>query len=816
MAPASTLVVTCSLLIAPVDSPRSIPLLQLAAHAGIESPSVTDSMEGALYALQLLAEDNAAAFEEYADAMNSPLERIIPRLVQLLAALPPASPHRRATAKALDFFAGVAPVPLDMCMPSYLAALSSASGDPSADIRVAVIHSFGTLANRSLVTIEDALPSIVEYMLTASADTRAENEPVTLAALEFWDVLAESIGSAIPDDEDGCDYGDEDDDDDERGANGGHGGYATAAGSARRGADALATLPPTDPRSKLAPYMDRLVAMLLTRMVYTSDQLAALPVVDVADASVPDKPSDVLAIIFRPEQGVDSAYALGGAVPLAEGDEEDPGGDGSDPNADVKQWNVRNAAAAALESLGLVFGDALLPTLLPQLQVRLAATGDAGDAWLHREAAVLAIALLWRGCSHGLGAQMPSLFPYLLATLADTRPLLRDSTCYALGCVVDWICEAEAEHPGGAAGPSPMHQLIAAFVPRLLDHNKKAQTAAIVAIGEIVENAREHVEPYVGTLVAAFLEGFKQYQLKSRVYLYDTIQSTCVALSGGGPEVAAALAHLLPILAERAVSLPLDDPELACVIDVVADLAPIVQARIAPVAGHLLAKCITMAERDIVSELAAAASSAGRASGASAPAGGTRGEVARAALHCVSGVIEAVGDAIADLIAATNLVDILFMCAQPTLNEYPKVQQAGILLVGDMAIYAARVIAPHVASFMPLLIASMIPRPLNVNVCNNALWATAELLRTLAVSVLPFGQQVFDRAAAILAVYANAPGLLENAAVLVGRLASANPQLVAPRLLTVTGAVDAESASGRLPFLGDWAMAVSRVRFVSI
>ena len=63
----------------------------------------------------------------------------------------------------------------------------------------------------------------------------------------------------------------------------------------------------------------------------------------------------------------------GGGGAAGEGDGGDAGGDDDDEVA--SRWNLRRCSAAALDRLSLVYGDELLPLLLPIVEQRLQVGG---------------------------------------------------------------------------------------------------------------------------------------------------------------------------------------------------------------------------------------------------------------------------------------------------------------------------------------------------------------------------------------------------------------------------------------------------------
>lgn len=66
----------------------------------------------------------------------------------------------------------------------------------------------------------------------------------------------------------------------------------------------------------------------------------------------------------------------GGGGGEGEGGEGDAGGDDDDEVA--SRWNLRRCSAAALDRLSLVYGDELLPLLLPIVEQRLQVVGELG------------------------------------------------------------------------------------------------------------------------------------------------------------------------------------------------------------------------------------------------------------------------------------------------------------------------------------------------------------------------------------------------------------------------------------------------------
>lgn len=95
--------------------------------------------------------------------------------------------------------------------------------------------------------------------------------------------------------------------------------------------------------------------------------------------------------------------------------------DSADDFDEPQDWNIRKCSAASLDTLSMVFRDALLPVLLPVLQD----TFQPNRPWqglnhsickrylLVLESGVLAIGAVSSGCLTGLVPHLPNLFTFL-------------------------------------------------------------------------------------------------------------------------------------------------------------------------------------------------------------------------------------------------------------------------------------------------------------------------------------------------------------------------------------------------------------------
>ncbi|GJP69466.1 hypothetical protein CLOP_g479, partial [Closterium sp. NIES-67] len=138
-------------------------------------------------------------------------------------------------------------------------------------------------------------------------------------------------------------------------------------------------------------------------------------------------------------------------------------------------------SAAGLDILSHVFGDALLPILMPLIQTNLADRSEA--KWKEREASVLAVGAVGEGCIDGLLPALPQMIAHLLPLLEDPHPLVRSITCWTLSRYSKWIARA-VDKP---EGQQQFDAVLTGFLARILDNNKRVQEAACSAFATLEE-----------------------------------------------------------------------------------------------------------------------------------------------------------------------------------------------------------------------------------------------------------------------------------------------------------------------------------------
>ena len=251
----------------------------------------------------------------------------------------------------------------------------------------------------------------------------------------------------------------------------------------------------------ILPHLERVVPVLVRGMRYTEEELASLAGTGGEDGLVPDREEDIKPRFHRSRGGIADPSPTEGS------DSED---DGSNGGEEASQWSIRKCSAAALDLLATVMPDQLLPVLLPQLKEVLFHT-----EWEVRESGVLALGAVAGGCLQGLSQHLPDLVPLLVASLADTRALVRAITCWTLSRLSQWICQQEVYQ---YLGP-----LISELLKRVLDGNKKVQEAACSALATLEEHATSSLVPFIPFILETLVAAFAKYQQKNLLILYDAV-----------------------------------------------------------------------------------------------------------------------------------------------------------------------------------------------------------------------------------------------------------------------------------------------------
>ncbi|KAI5647783.1 hypothetical protein M9H77_33788 [Catharanthus roseus] len=227
------------------------------------------------------------------------------------------------------------------------------------------------------------------------------------------------------------------------------------------------------PPENLKDFLPRLLPVLLSNMAYADDDESLIEAEE--DGSVPDRDQDL-----KPRFHASRFH----------GSED---GEDDDDDDTVNSWNLRKCSAAALDIFSNVFGDEILPTLMPIIQQKLRASDDA--SWKEREAAVLAIGAIAEGCFNGL-------YPHL------------------------------SENTDNQEGHEKFSKVLIGLLRRILDDNKRVQEAACSAFATLEEEAAEELTPLLDIILQHLMCAFGKYQRRNLRIVYDAIGTLADAVGG--------------------------------------------------------------------------------------------------------------------------------------------------------------------------------------------------------------------------------------------------------------------------------------------
>ncbi|XP_024516729.1 transportin-1 isoform X2 [Selaginella moellendorffii] len=497
------------------------------------------------------------------------------------------------------------------------------------------------------------------------------------------------------------------------------------------------------PLELLRDALPRLIGVLLTNMIYADDDEALLDSQD--DESVPDS-----------EQNLKPRFHQS----RVHGNETD---DDEDTDEIISSWNLRKCSAAGLDTLSTLFGDDILPLLMPLVEARLSNSSD--DKWKDREAAVLALGAVAQGCINGLLPHLPQMIAFLTPLLEDKHPLVRGITCWTLSRYSKWIVQAASE----TNGLQQFDSVLTGLLRQVIGTNKQVQEAACSAFATLEEEAAEEVilQHHLEVILQHLMFAFSKYQRRNLRILYDAIGTLADAV-GGDLNEPKYLNILMPPLIAKWQQLADNDKDLFPLLECFTSIAQALGSGFAQYAEPIFARCIRVIRTQEVAK-----ADPGRA--------GVQydKEFIVCSLDLLSGLAEGLGSNMESLVVRSDLRDLLFYCCG---DEAPEVRQSALALLGDLAKACAGHLQPRMGDFLSLA-ARQLQDVEHVSVSNNACWAIGEIAIKVGKEIAPIVMGVISCLVPILSSVENVnKSMLENSAITLGRLGWVCPELVAPHI----------------------------------
>ncbi|KAJ4829550.1 Transportin-1 [Turnera subulata] len=497
------------------------------------------------------------------------------------------------------------------------------------------------------------------------------------------------------------------------------------------------------PPENLREFLPRLIPILLSNMVYAEDDESLVDAEE--DESLPDRDQDLKPRFHSSRfHGSDSV----------EDDDDDI----------VNVWNLRKCSAAALDILSTVFGDEILPTLMPVIQTKLSTSGD--DSWKEREAAVLALGAVGEGCINGLYPHLPQIVDFLIPLLDDKFPLIRSISCWTLSRFSKYI----VQESGHQRGYEQFDKVLMGLLRRILDTNKRVQEAACSAFATLEEEAAEELAPRLEIILQHLMCAFGKYQRRNLRIVYDAIGTLADAV-GAELNQPTYLEILMPPLIGKWQQLSNSDKDLFPLLECFTSIAQALGSGFTQFAEPVFQRCITIIQTQQMAKVDPAA--------AGVP---YDKEFIVCSLDLLSGLAEGLGSGIESLVSKSSLRDLLLQCCTDDASD---VRQSAFALLGDLARVCAIHLHPRLAEYLDAAAKQLNTPKLKetVSVANNACWAIGELAIKVRQEISPIVMTVISCLVPILKHPEELnKSLIENSAITLGRLAWVCPELVSPHM----------------------------------
>lgn len=413
------------------------------------------------------------------------------------------------------------------------------------------------------------------------------------------------------------------------------------------------------PPQNLVEFLPRLIPVLLSNMMYTDDDESLVEAEE--DESVPDRDQDLKPRFH--------SSRLHGSDDVEDDDDV------------VNVWNLRKCSAAALDILSNVFGNDILPTLMPLIQANLQASGD--ESWKQREAAVLAIGAVAEGCINGLHPHLSEMVAFLIPLLDDKYPLIRSITCWTLSRFSGFIVQGI----GHQQGKEQFEKVLMGLLKRILDTNKRVQEAACSAFATLEEEASEELVPRLETILQHLMCAFGKYQKKNLRIVYDAIGTLADAV-GGELNQPRLLEILMPPLIAKWQQLSNFDRDIFPLLECFTSIAQALGPGFSQFAEPVFQRCINIIQTQQMAKV----------NPASAGVQYDR-EFVVCSLDLLSGLVEGLGSGIESLVSQSILRDLLLQCC---VDDAHDVRQSAFALLGDLARVCPVHLHPSLSQFLDI------------------------------------------------------------------------------------------------------------------
>lgn len=679
------------------------------------------AQEAAMAALFKVCEDNRKVLDRDYQGQR-PLDVIIPKLLEFTSR---ESPRVRSLAlTSIHVFLPYQPQALMNSLDLFLSQLFNLAADRDTEVRKMVCQSFSQLVEFAPEKLVPHMEGLVSYIIMQQQNQ--EDPELALDAAEFW----------------------------------------IAAGEQDRLQQAL------------APFMPKIIPVLLQNMVYEEDDVIRL-MGDEDDAEAEDRAEDL-----KPQFAKSKAARLdtskqgdqaNGAQQQPQEEEEDELSEGEiDEDSEFgdpeDEWTLRKCSAAALDVFSNVYHNPIFEIILPYLKETL-----RHEQWPNREAAVLTLGAVADGCMDAVTPHLPELVPYLISLLNDAQPVVRQITCWCLGRYSEWA--SHLQDPSQKA--QFFEPMMEGILHRMLDNNKKVQEAAASAFASLEEKSDDNLVPYCEPILRQFVQCFGKYKDRNMYILYDCVQTLAECVMGelAKPQL---VDILMPALISRYNQVTDESRELFPLLECLGYIAAAYGDAFAPFAPPLFQRCTKIIYQNLEESIASANNEA---------IDEPDKDFLVTSLDLLSAIIQAIdpqksGELVAN--SQPRFFDLLCYCMKDPNYE---VRQSSYALLGDCAISIFPHLEPFIPNIMPTLIEQLDldlirddDRHTGFSVLNNACWSCGEIAVNEKAALSPYIEKLYHGLVVIINNEEIIDSVNENAAMALGRLGICCPDAMAPRL----------------------------------
>ncbi|KAK5949596.1 hypothetical protein OHC33_009403 [Knufia fluminis] len=539
-------------------------------------------------------------------------------------------------------------------------------------------------------------------------------------------------------------------------------------------------------RGLMGPYMDRVIPVLLAGMVYGEEDVERLGG-DEANADQEDRTEDIKPQFAQSKAGRGAVHQANGENGdsdaqnqqkndgMSDGEIEDDEDDDWDDDDPEDAWSLRKCSAAALDVFAVNYHGAVFSIILPYLRENL-----SHSLWPKREAAVLALGAIAEGCLPVVAPHLPELVPYLIQSLNDEEPVVRQITCWCLARYSEWA----AHLPDQADVQKYFEPMMQGLLERMLDKNKKVQEAGASSFASLEEKAGPKLKPYVQPILQRFILCFERYKDKNMYILYDCLQTLAdnVQTEMAKPEL---VNLLMPTLINRWNKIDDQSREMFPLLGCLSYVAMAYGNNFAQFADPIFDRCMKLIYGCLQQHMTY-----------------TTGESVDkpdkdfivTALDLLSAVIQAIDPAkSSQLVQNTQpqFYDLLSFCMEDPTED---VRQSAYALLGDCAIMLLPTLEPHLGKLMPILIRQLDLDQIRddasetaFNVVINVCWSAGEIAARAGAKFQPYVEPLYQGLIEIVKNEECPEAANENAAITLGRMGLACPEQMAAHLPEVAG-----------------------------